>query len=138
MLKHALVALLCLSMLPAQLRASSEPEASAPDAHGFKYVEMTPPLVVNVGETGRVGFLKAEVSLRVQSAALGSVELHMPALRHELILLLSRQNQQSLQDAPVREALRLEALESMRKVIKDADGAEGITDLLFTSFLVTR
>ena len=78
------------------------------------------------------------MSLRVQSAALDLVELHMPALRHELIMLLSRQNQQALQDAPAREALRLEALESMRKVIKDADGAEGITDLLFTSFLVTR
>lgn len=138
MLKHTLIALLCWFLLPVQIHANTEQEEPAADAHGFKYVEMTPPLVVNVGETGRVGFLKAEVSLRVQSEALGSVELHMPALRHELIMLLSRQSEEALRAAPAREALRLEALESMRKAIKDADGTEGITDLLFTSFLVTR
>lgn len=138
MLLRSLVRTLCLLMLAGCVFASSEEAAPEEDARGFKYIEMSPSLVVNVGEAGKVGFLKADISLRVESVAVPSVEHHMPALRHALILLLSSQDDKELQSTEGREAVRLAALEAVREVIKEADHVEGVTDLLFTSFLVQR
>ena len=104
----------------------------------MRYVDMTPPFVVSIGHSGRIGYLKAGVSLRVEEKAATAVELHMPALRHELVLLLSRQQAAALEQVEGRERLRNEALESVRRVLSENANAEGIEDLLFTSFIVQR
>jgi flagellar FliL protein len=67
----------------------------------------------------------------------------MPALRHELIMLLSGQSAEALAAPEQREALRLAALEAVRRVIATAAGdaapaQSGVTDLLFTSFILQR
>ena len=129
------IALILPMLALANAPAEGEGEASS---RTFQYLPIVPPFIVNIGETGRVGFLKVEISLRVEAAAVAAVEHHMPALRHELVLLLGRQSQEKLEAAEPREAIRLEALEAVRKFIKEADGVEGVTDLLFTSFLLQR
>lgn len=130
-------AVLCLLLLSLPATASAE-ESAEENPRGFSYLEMSPAFVVNVGQSGRVGFLKAEVSLRVESAALAAVEQHMPALRHEMIMLLSSQSDEQLGSSEAREALRLQALEKVRAIVEQASGLAGITDLLFTSYIVQR
>ena len=140
--RRACLMLLCLLPLLAQAK-SAEAEKAEQGGPGFEYIEMQPAFVVNFGTTGRIGYLKTDVSLRVSAQAAGAVELHMPALRHELIMLLSGQSGEALASPEQREALRLAALEAVRRVIAaaagDAGAAEsGVKDLLFTSFILQR
>jgi len=130
--RRACLTLLCLLPLLAQAKSAEkteEGEQAGPAA-----------FVVNFGTSGRIGYLKTDVSLRVSAAAVDAVELHMPALRHELIMLLSNQSAESLAAPAEREALRLAALEAVRRVIAAAagDAQAGVQDLLFTSFILQR
>jgi flagellar FliL protein len=137
---RACLMLLCLLPLMAQAKSAEKAEEGRPD---FEYIEMQPAFVVNFGTSGRIGYLKTEVSLRVGAEAVAAVELHMPALRHELIMLLSGQSAEALAAPDQREALRLAALEAVRRVIAAAAGdaapaQSGVKDLLFTSFILQR
>ncbi|MFM7272297.1 MAG: flagellar basal body-associated FliL family protein [Gammaproteobacteria bacterium] len=127
-----------LAMLPALLNASAPKEEEA-NPLGFEYVPLAPNLVVSFGEEARMGFLRVEVSIRVASAAAEALKHHMPAIRHELIMLFSRQNADSLA-APKREELRLAALEAVRKLLEEAGKVppEEIQDLMFPSFMIQR
>ena len=62
----------------------------------------------------------------------------MPALRHQLIMMLSGQSIENLQSTEARETLRTAALTEVQKIIQDEAGVSGVTDLLFTSFIVQR
>lgn len=136
MLPRSLLLTMCILLHAGTAFASSAPKEEA-NTRTFAYVPFEPAFIVNVGEAGRVGYLKAEISLRVENAALDVVKNHMPMLRHELILLLSRQKKERLAVSKTVEEVRLEALEAVRKLLKDSDGIEeGVTDLLFTSFLM--
>jgi flagellar protein FliL len=136
LLRVLLVSICCLCSTATLASSAPKEEAST---RTFAYVSMEPAFVVNVGDTGPVGYLRADISLRVENAALDAVKHHMPVLRHELILLLSRQAQEKLEAMPTREEVRLEALEAVRRILKEADGIEeGVTDLMFTSFLIQR
>lgn len=115
-----------------------------------QYVEMQPAFVVNIGSTGRIAYLKAEVSLRTSKAAAAALSYHMPLLRHEMIMLLSRQTPESLASPEEREALRLKALEMLRLALAqagpmpesagttDVTTSDDIEDLLFTSFITQQ
>lgn len=132
----AAFALVCLSGFG---HASSPSKEEAP-AHPFQYIELKPALTVSFGTTGRVGYLKAGISLRVANAAAPAVELHMPAIRHELIMFFSRQTPEVLAAPDKREGLRTEALENMRKLLGEAAQvkSEEVEDLLFTEFFTQR
>ena len=138
--RRACLTLLCLLPLLAQAKSAETTEEGEQAGPGFEYIEMKPAFVVNFGTSGRIGYLKTDVSLRVSAAAVDAVELHMPALRHELIMLLSNQSAESLAAPAEREALRLAALEAVRRVIAAAagDAQAGVQDLLFTSFILQR
>lgn len=151
--------LFALLLAPLGALASSAEEATAPE-RDFEYVEMLPAFVVNIGDSGRIAFLKAEVSLRVSAQAAALVRHHMPALRHEMIMLLGRESPESLASPERREVVRAEALQSLRHVLAEAGPApdsgeedaddeahatpgkdhagDGIQDLMFTSFITQR
>lgn len=128
--------LLLLPLLAWGAEKAAQPSAS----RGFEYLALAPPVVVSYGTTGKVGFLKAEVSLRLAAGAVSAANQHIPAIRHELIMLLSRQEAESLAAAEQREALRLAALERVRALLAEAAATrpEDVQDLLFTSFFTQR
>ncbi len=137
-----LMAVLVFAVLPAVALASGGEEGGegAAPAHPFQYIELKPGLTVSFGTTGRMGYLKAGVSLRVANAAAPAVELHMPAIRHDLIMFFSRQTPEVLIAPDKREGLRTEALENMRKLLGEAAQVkpEEVEDLLFTEFFTQR
>jgi flagellar protein FliL len=136
-----LLLLLCLCVQAPGARASSEGGSeAAPNTRGYDFVELKPALVVNFGSTGRVAYLKAGVSLKVASAAKAAIEPHLPAIRHELIMLLSRQDEAALGPGEQRDALRLAALEALRALLTESAGieAEDLQDLLFTEMVTQR
>jgi flagellar protein FliL len=130
MLKVILGLLLLVSSLP----ASAAEQASADPG----YVSLGEPLVLNLTTEGtRLSFvqLKAEVLIKDESDA-DLVEMHIPALRHQLILMLSEQNAADMKTATKREQLRQKISAKMRSVFKQLTGKDDIEEVLFSSFLV--
>lgn len=107
---------------------------------GSEYVEIKPALIANYGGPGPIHFLKADISLRVSKdtdAALNVLH-HMPHIRHELVMLFSKQTDDSLSTMEGKEQLRADALAAVKKVVKDEEGKDLVEDLLFTNFIVQR
>lgn len=106
-----------------------------------RYVTLQPTFVTNYGfsETGRLKYLKADVTCRVATRdAEMAVRYHLPALRNELVLLFSRQDESGLTTSEGREQLRQDALTELRSVMKREEGQTYIDDLVFENFVVQR
>lgn len=111
-------------------------EGSAPAM--TTYIDLQPAFVVNYGGVGRLRFLRAEISLRVEMGGEPLVMHHMPYLRHELIMLLSKQTDEAIATTEGRELLRIEALDAIRTALTVEEGDHKIKDLLFSTFVVQR
>lgn len=102
------------------------------------YVSLGEPLVLNLTTEGtRLSFvqLKADVLIKDEGDT-DLVKLHIPALRHQLILMLSEQNAADMKTVAKREQLRQKISEKMRSVFKELTGKDDIEEVLFSSFLV--
>lgn len=108
-------------------------DAKAPAT--MAYYELSPSIVVNV--KGRAKYIRCDVQLMTRDEAkLPAISLHAPALRHELILLLSDQQGTDIRTSKGKEKLRKMALKSLKGVMKAQVGDEMIDDLFFTTYLV--
>lgn len=128
--------LLVTSSVLFSVHASAEDESKE-----VMYVRISKGLVVNYGEPsiGRLRYLKVAVDVRVGTGEEAElVELHMPALKDSLILLLSAQEETSIRTGDGKEAVRLEALSNYKKIMTEETGLPIIQDLLFGSFIVQR
>lgn len=115
-----------------------EGDAAAPNA-GAIYVPLKPALVVNYGGPGRLKYIKADISVRLQNPeAANSVRHHMPYIRNNLVMLFSAQTDESIASQEGKEALRREALEEVRNVILQEDQQDGVIDLYFNVFLIQK
>lgn len=120
--------------------APEEGESGLEDGD-VRYVTLQPTFVTNYGvsETGRLKYLKADVTCRVATRdAEMALRYHLPALRNELVLLFSRQEESTLTTSEGRERLRHEALDELRDVMKREEGHTYIDDLVFDNFVVQR
>jgi flagellar FliL protein len=110
-----------MSVAVAQEEKESEAEA------GVKYMEMTPKFTVNLAEPKK--FLLINVQLLVEGPkTIEAVKKHMPALRHELIMLYSGRPSEQLQTMEQREALRQETTAVIRHTLEKMESAKGHND----------
>ncbi|MGZ4956019.1 MAG: flagellar basal body-associated FliL family protein [Methylobacter sp.] len=145
-----------LSLLFMSAAVANEGAKESEAETGVKYVEMAPKFTVNLAEPKK--YLLVDVQLLVEGAnTIAAVKKHMPALRHELIMLYSGRSSEGLQTMEQREALRHETTEVIRKTLEkmekgdkghgasaekehDEDGKdaheEGFKEAYFTEFLV--
>lgn len=120
----------------AELPAEGVPGLVMPNA-GAIYIPLKPSIVVNYGGPGRLKYIKADISVRLQDAkAANSVRHHMPYIRNNLVMLFSAQTEESISSQEGKEALRKEALQEVREVIMAEDRQEGVIDLFFNAFLI--
>jgi len=113
-------------------------EAAAPVA---QYYNLTPAFVANFGggKSKKLKFLKADISVRSSNAsAINEVNNHDALVRHQIVMLLSRQTEQTLSTPEGQEAIRVEALSLVQAVLEKETGSGQIEDLFFTSFVVQR
>jgi flagellar FliL protein len=90
---------------------------------GPTYLEITPKFVVNLVEQKK--YLSINLQLLIDGAPTEAViKKHMPAIKHELIMLFSDRSMDSLQTMEQREALRQEAIDAIHKTINKAEGIE--------------
>ncbi len=102
------------------------------------YISMGEAMVLNLAtDSTRSSFvqLKADVLVRDENSS-DLVKLHMPALRHQLILMMSEQDAAKMKSPVEREKLRKQITDKIRSVYKELVGKDDIDEVLFSSFLV--
>jgi flagellar FliL protein len=103
-----------------------------------QFVALDPPFVVNFEATQLVRFLQITVQLMTREPE--TVELiksNDPVIRNDLLLLFGNQRYDVIATREGKEKLRMDALESVRKVIKQSGGKpEAVEAVYFTSFVM--
>ncbi len=106
---------------------------------GAIYIPLKPPFVVNYGGAGRLKFIKADLTVRLEDAdAANALRHHMPYVRNNIVLLLSAQTDESISSQEGKEALRQEALREVRGILRSEEGRDGVVDLYFTGFVIQK
>lgn len=103
------------------------------------YIPLAPAFVVNYGGTGRLKYLKAEISVRVDDPdSANSVRHHMPLIRNNLVMLFSRQSEEDVRTQEGKERLRQTALAEINRLITEEDGKSGVVDLFFNNLIIQQ
>lgn len=139
------LAILTIALLPATSTYGQPVDADAGDGPavevgpGLVYLSLGPTFVSNYDGGARLKYLQTDVSVRVHTAIEELFLFHLPAIRNRLVVLLAAQLEENLTSTQGREALRRQALEEVRDVLRtlesDAHSAR-VVDLYFTTFVV--
>lgn len=106
---------------------------------GAIYLPLKPTFIVNYGGKGRLRYLKADVTVRVDNATVAnSVRHHLPYIRNNLVMLFASQTDASLESQAGKEALRQEVLAEIRAVLLQEDGQEGVVDVYFDNLIIQK
>lgn len=120
-----LLSVLCSSPLVAE-------EEAAPT---ISYYEMKPSLVVNLASGGK--YMRTDIQLMTKDDTFKEqLELHGPAIRHALLMLLSEQDGKTIKTPEGKEALRKEAMSKVSTIMKELSGKDSLQGLFFTTFYV--
>lgn len=96
---------------------------------GINYLPIKPPLVVNYGGTGKIKYIKAEISLRVEDKTRAEeVAHHMPLVRDTLIMLISSVTDEQMASGEGKEKMRQDALHKLNEVLAAAIHPGGHAD----------
>lgn len=118
-----------------QAIAAEEAEEAAPKTSA--YVSLGDPMVLNLSGGKRLTFLQISADVLISDAdAEATIETHVPAIRHSLIILLSEQNAKDIKSPARREEIRQQATARIKAVVADLSGSEDVSDVLFSSILV--
>jgi len=102
------------------------------------YVSLGDPMVLNLStQTKHLTFLqvKADVLVKDENAK-EVIEMHIPAIRHKLIVILSEKNAADMKSPTKREEVRQQATTEIRNMIEEMSNNKDIKEVLFSSFLV--
>lgn len=119
---------------------------SAPGGHQAAPVSATPlyyalpqEVMVNVlDQSGRQRFLQVGISMMTHDpGVLDMLKKYSPMIQDRLVMLFSAQSYGALRSPEGKEALRVEALKTVRQLLsQDTSGQRGVEDLFFTSFVM--
>lgn len=116
---------------------ASEGAKKADESAGpvIEYLEMKPKFTVNLAEPKK--YLMVNVQMLVEGAEhVEKVKKLMPALRHEMIMLLSGMHVADLQTMEQREALRAKTKQVIADLLIKNKDSDGFRDVFFSEFLV--
>lgn len=101
------------------------------------YMELKPPLVVNLASTGRTRYLKLDLQFYLNTSHDAElVTQHLPLLRDRMITMLGGRQPEELNSMEAREKLRAEMLEKLRETMAHQTGIPAITAIYFTGFII--
>ncbi len=100
-----------------------EVEEETPAAPAI-YFTMTPNFTVNFNVDGRQRYLQAEITLLYRNPEVETLlTLHMPAIRNQLVMLLSGKSFDELQNSDSREKLKAESLAAIQSILDKENAA---------------
>ncbi len=129
--------LLALMMLvtPPLFAEDEEAEETEEATQVISYYQVKPSLTANLASGGK--YIRCDVQLMTNDELfLEELNLHGPAIRHSLLLLLSEQDGKSIKTPSGKEALRKKALSAIGKLMQELSGKNELKALFFTTFLV--
>lgn len=101
----------------------------------ISYVKMKPSFVSNL--TGGPEYIRCDIQLMSKYADdVPQIQLHMPALRHSVLMLLAGADGKELSTAKGKEAFRLDALDAIQKKMQELTEKPRVKDLYFTAYYV--
>jgi flagellar FliL protein len=113
---------------------AAEDEAAAKTS---AYVSLGDPMVLNLSGTRRLTFLQISADVLISDAnAEETVKVHVPAIRHSLIMLLSEQKASDIKSPDKREQIRQQATAQVQSLMVALSGSTEVSDILFSSILV--
>jgi flagellar FliL protein len=116
----------------------AEAEAAAAEKLPAQFIAMDPPFVVNFQGSSTARFLQVAVQLMTRDPELVLLIEHVsPIVRNDLLLLFGSQQVEDVSTPEGKEALRVAALEAVRKIIGAEGGKpEALEAVYFTSFVM--
>ena len=112
-------------------------EAAADASKPTFYHEFKPELVVNFpGDSSPRYMQLAITAVTSEEAAVAALELHAPAIRNDLLMLFSGMEAEPLATREAKEGMRMQALETIRGIMKERYGQEAVHDVYFTRFVM--
>ena len=130
-----LISGLFLALLVVAPLQAAEDKAEAPADSA--YVSLGEPMVLNLGGKRKLTFLQISADVLVgDSDAEEAVKIHVPAIRHTLIMLLSEQDAANIKSPGKREEIRRQATAQVKRLIADLSGDQNVSEVLFSSILV--
>lgn len=102
------------------------------------FYKFDPAFVVNFGGEGSARYLQVTVEAMARDPAiLGTLKEDEPAVRNDLVMLFSAQDNATLMSQEGKDKLRQQSLDVVRKVLS-AEGAKGsqVEAVYFTSFVI--
>jgi len=92
--------------------------------------------IFTVNLQGLTHYLQVNIVLKVAKSEVGEeIKVWNPVIRHELILLLSNQNSEELATIEGKKKVMVAIKTAINKILK-LDDKEGVTDVLFESFVI--
>ena len=121
-----------------QVWAAEDEETEEAPVKITSYISLGDAMVLNLSNNSkRLTFLQIKADLLLEDAdSEALITTHLPAIRHELIVLLSEQSAMDMKSPTKREEVRKIATAQIKEMMVDLTGNEDISDLLFSSFLV--
>jgi len=134
----ALIGALCIVPLLSISPSWAHGGGGKEDAAAYPgYMELKPPLVVNLASSGRTRYLKMDLQFYLSTSHDAElVTQHMPLLRDRMITMLGGRQPEQLSSMEDREKLRAELLESLRETMTHQTGVPAITAIYFTGFII--
>jgi flagellar FliL protein len=100
-------------------------------ASAYEHVE---PLTVNL--KGLQQYIQVVITLKLAKPEAGAkVKLHMPAIRNNMIYLLSEKSAEEISNMEGKQRLLVESKEAVNKAI-GLEAADGVADVLFETFII--
>ena len=101
------------------------------------YISLGDPMVLNLSGKRKLTFLQISADVLVSdSDTEEAVKIHVPAIRHSLIMLLSEQKAADIKSPTRREEIRQVATANIKRLITDLSGNGEISEVLFSNILV--
>lgn len=101
----------------------------------INYVELKPSIISNL--TGGPKYIRCDIQLMTEYAsAVPDIELHMPAIRHSILMLIASRDGKVLKTREGKNALREDALKAVQETLKELTRRTLVADLYFTAYYV--
>lgn len=115
-------------------------EVTEPVKQAPVYYTIEEPFIVNFSEQsdGQVRYMQVKMKVMARSqAVIDAVQTHLPAIQHELLMLLFSQNYDGLLTSEGTQALQQACLETINRILQSETSLENeLEAVYFTSFLM--
>ncbi len=127
---------LTLIIIGIMIHTHSHAQASS-DSGGSLYVSLEPAFVVNVNDGLRVRHMQIKLQVKLKQPDFAAyIEKYDPAIRHEMVMLLSGQETGKLKTVAGKQQLMDQALAAIQHVLQENIGNTGIDAVYFTDLII--